>query len=409
MIAVLRYNLSTIPCFNDIASGINTENSNILKVNKTTKYSVIKYDKKCLTSNLFSTYGLCRSIILNSQNKVVSFAPPKSIQSDVFIQNYPKKTNEIIAEEFVEGTMVNVFWDSTIGLTGGWEFATKNIPGAETSFFKSGKNKTFREMFLEAINESNLNLNILNPLYCYSFVLQHPENRIVVPFKKPQLYLVAIYYIEYFITNIFIHELDHRSLKMIFELNNTHIKMPEIYEFNNYSELIEKYASMNTSYSILGVVIYNKETGERTKIRNPVYEQVHGLRGNQPKLQYQYLSLRKEGRVKDYLNYYPENKKMFSEFRDHLHLFTNTLLSNYKICYIKKEKPLKDFSDQYKTHMFNIHQIYINDLRPNGEFITNTIVQKYVNNMQTPLLMYCLNHHMRKRKIDTIIADSNLS
>jgi hypothetical protein len=56
---------------------------------------------------------------VNNQNKVVSFAPPKSIPSDKFIQSYNEKMEGIVAEEFVEGTMINVFWDPSVGLTGG--------------------------------------------------------------------------------------------------------------------------------------------------------------------------------------------------------------------------------------------------------------------------------------------------
>jgi hypothetical protein len=188
--------------------------------------------------------------------------------------------------------------------------------------------------------------------------------------------------------------------------SNVAIQFPEIYKFDNYSDLIEKYASMNTSYNLVGVMLHNRITGERAKIRNPVYEQVRSLRGNQPKLQYQYLSLRKEGKVGEFLKFYPENKKEFSGFRDQVHLFTDTLFGNYKSCYIKKDKPLKEYPDQYRTHMFNIHQIYLSDLREKNQFITSSIVQKYVNDMETSLLMFCLNFQMRKRNIDTISADS---
>ena len=412
------YNLSNIPNFNSIIHD-NTSDSNILKLNKiecrtsnNATYSIIRYDKDILAYDLIPTYGLCRSVIVNSQNKVVSFAPPKSIPSDKFIQNYSAISNEIVAEEFVEGTMINVFWDPTIGLTGGWEIATRNTPGATSSFFKhanGNKSKTFRQMFLEAAEKHNLVLHMLNPTYCYSFVLQHPDNRIVVPFKEPQLYLVAIYTIAQIDNNIFVNSFDYRTLlKDIFEVSNVTILFPEVYKFTTYSDLIEKYASMNTSYNIVGVVLHNRVTGERAKIRNPVYEQVRNLRGNQPKLQYQYLSLRKEGKVADFLKFYPENKKQLSVFRDQIHLFTNTLFNNYKCCYIKKEKPLKDFSEQYRTHMFHIHQLYLNELREKKQFITSTNVQKYVNELQPSLLMYCLNFQMRKRNVDTIVADTSV-
>jgi hypothetical protein len=150
------------------------------------------------------------------------------------------------------------------------------------------------------------------------------------------------------------------------------------------------------------VVIYDKNSGERTKIRNPVYEQVRQLRGNQPKLQYQYLSLRNEGKVAEFLKYFNENKREFSEFRDQVHLFTNTLFSNYHACYVKKEKPLIEYSEQYRTHMFNLHRKYLDELREEKQFITNRIVKKYVNEMHPSLLMYSLNYSLRKRNVDLV-------
>jgi hypothetical protein len=407
------FNLSNIPDFNKLVNGTITE-TNILKLNnvecRTTnkqKYSIIRYSKEFLCLDMIPTYGLCRSVILNSTNKVVGFAPPKSIPSERFIKLYHEKNENLIAQEFVEGTMINAFWDPTIGLSGSWEISTRNTVGATSSFFKGTHNKTFRDMFLEAAKETGLSLDYLNKELCYSFVLQHPDNRIVVPFKTPTLYLVASYHIKTIDDNIFVYSYSIDDIKK-FDWSSTTIKFPQIYEWNNYSELIEKYASMNTSYDILGLVVYNKETGERMKIRNPVYEQVRNLRGNQPKLQYQYLCLRKEGRVSDFLKFYPENKKDFTSFRDQLHLYTNTLFSNYISCYIKKEKPLIEFSEQYRTHMFNIHKIFIDELREKKLFVTNTIVINYVNNLHPSLLMYCLNFQMRKRNVDTIVADTNI-
>jgi hypothetical protein len=118
------------------------------------------------------------------------------------------------------------------------------------------------------------------------------------------------------------------------------------------------------------------------------------------------LSLRKAGKVSDFLKFYPENKKDFSSFRDQLHLFTNTLRANYFSCYIKKEKPLLEFTEQYRTHMFNIHQKYMNELREKKLFVTNTVVINYVNELPTSLLMYCLNYQMRKRNIDYLKSET---
>jgi len=97
-----------------------------------------------------------------------------------------------------------------------------------------------------------------------------------------------------------------------------------------------------------------------------------------------------------------------SKYRDQVHMFTNTLHKNYISCYVKKEKPLREFPSQYRTHMFKIHEIFLNELRAKQLFVSNTIVIRYVNELHPSLLMYCLNHNMRKKMVDTIKINSDL-
>ena len=366
------------------------------------KYTIVRYNKELLRTDLINSYGLLRSVILSGQ-KVVSFAPPKALSGETFMLKYPTKSEHIVAEQFIEGTMINVFFDPTYGVNGCWQIATRNTVGAEVTFYK-GSNTTFSQMFLQACIYNGFNIITLNPRYCYSFVLQHPDNRIVAPFKNPQLFLVAVYEINQKDDDVTIVEKNLSEVKIGGLWHMTGIKFPEIFDpqFNTYTELIDKFASGNTPYDIMGVVVRNTQTGERTKFRNPIYEEVRHLRGNQPKLQYQYLCLRHSGKLPEFLKYYPETKEEMSKFRDQVHMFTENLHKNYIACYVKKEKPLREYSDQYRTHMFKIHEHFINDLRPKGLYVNNTEVIKYVNNLHPSLLMYCLNFNMRKRMVDTI-------
>lgn len=112
----LLVNLSLIPGFNELLYHDNIINE--LKLNKVESrtnnglsYKVITYDKNLLSNDLIGIYGFCRSIIVNSDNKVICFAPPKSVSAYSFIDKYPDKSINIVAEEFIEGTMINVFWD----------------------------------------------------------------------------------------------------------------------------------------------------------------------------------------------------------------------------------------------------------------------------------------------------------
>jgi len=372
------------------------------------KFRIVRYNKSMLSKDLISSHGVFRSVIINSLNNVVCFSPPKSLPADKFMEMYPILDNDlkkkIIAEQFVEGTMINVFFDPACS---SWQIATRSTVGGNMTFFKGPNAKTFNEMFQDACIENKLNIHTLNPMFCYSFVLQHPCNRIVVPFTKPQLYLVEVYSIIHDLDgsiNVFPQELSMVKQHGLWE--QTSVRFPDIYEFTSYSELISKFASPNTPYNIMGIVIRHNITNERCKIRNPIYEEVRQLRGNQCKLQYQYLTLRKEGKIPEFIKFYPELKSELSKFRDQVHMFTNTLHQNYISCYVKKEKPLKEFPQQYSPHMFKLHEHYLNNLKglEKGS-ITNTEVINYVNNLSPSVLMYCLNYNFRKRNIDTLKVD----
>lgn len=377
----------------------------------TQRYKIVRYIKPLLSKELIPKYGLFRSIVINSLNNVVSFAPPKSLHADRFMEMYPLSDDldeniskkNIIAQQFVEGTMINVFFDLAAG---SWQIATRSTVGGNMSFFQDPGSKTFNEMFKEACIANQLFIHTLNPMYCYSFVLQHPCNRIVVPFSKPQLYLIEVYSILHDLDDsINVYPQDMSLVKQYGFWGATTVQFPEVYEFQTYSELITKFASPNTPYNIMGIIIKNTVTNERCKIRNPIYEEVRQLRGNQAKLQYQYLCLRNTGKIPEFIKFYPETKGDLSKFRDQIHMFTNTLYKNYVACYIKKEQPLNQFPDQYRTHMFKIHEHYLSKLREAKGFVTNTVVIDYVNNLAPSLLMYCLNHNLRKRNVDTVKAD----
>ena len=414
------YCINEIPDFTNLINNTAPTNSNINTVHYTTKsnqiYKIIRYDKKYLSNDLVQTVGLLRSVVLNANNYAISFAPPKSIPINTFMNLYPSKSENIVAEEFVEGTMINVFWDSSSGLSGAWEISTRNTVGGDIAFYNSSstpslhttdKTKTFRSMFLDAVNEHNIDLNTLNPRFCYSFVLQHPYNRIVIPFKKTALYLVDVYEIvntENGTINVFPADFNH--VKADVNWRTTTLKFPTIYDnWYNYTDLKSTYASMNTPFNVVGVVIRNKETNERSKIRNPVYENIKHLRGNNP---YQYLCLRQQGMVGDYLIVYPEHKHDFAVFRDNLHNFTHMLFQNYISCYIRKELQLTDVSSQFRTHMIHLHKLYMDTLKIKDDYITKVIVVDYVNKLHPKSQMHSLNYSMQKRRIEFLKADTIL-
>ena len=342
-------------------------------------YNILKYDKNILTYDMVDKTGLFRSVIY-SNKKINVFSPPKSLNINVFASLYD--IENCVVEEFIEGTMINLFYDTDIDR---WEIASKTTVGCDVTFLKD--QPTFREMFYEICDELNIDFNMFSKEYCYSFVMQHPKNKFVIQLIEKRLYLIAVYKIDnetYKVTQI-PRYYNNDILQKIY--------LPLQYKFNSYNEVIDVFGSMNTNSNIMGAIIYNIN-GSRTKVRNPNYEYIKHLRGNNTKLQYQYLSLRKLGQVKDYLKFFPDDKKSFLVFKTQVHNFTDNLYKNYIKCYIKKEKPLTEFPYQFRNHMFNLHQHYLLIKAEKG-YINKITVINYVNNLESPRLMYSLNYHLR--------------
>ena len=248
-------------------------------------------------------------------------------------------------------------------------------------------------MFYDAMKECKLNFSDLNNKYIYSFVLQHPDNRIVVEFLKPNIVLVEVYKSH----GDLVEQLDIHSDE--FEYLRDKITFPKIlYQFTSWDNLYNSITKNDLHYTILGCMIKCKKTGERSKIRNPNYELVRRLKGNNPKLQYQYYYLRKLRNINNYLNYFPEAKTYFDYLRNDLHDWTAKLYFNYKNCYIlKKERDLKKYPFQFRIHMYNLHKKYIEELRPIRSFISKQTVIHYVNNLEPAALMHSINYHFRKK------------
>ena len=88
-------------------------------------FMIIKYDKKQCLPNQYFKVGYLRSMVIDmEQEKIVCVGPNKSIPVDeIFSYSSPDETShKINYEEFVDGVMINVFWDTTGHETNGKSF-----------------------------------------------------------------------------------------------------------------------------------------------------------------------------------------------------------------------------------------------------------------------------------------------
>jgi hypothetical protein len=154
------------------------------------------------------------------------------------------------------------------------------------------------------------------------------------------------------------------------------------------------YGSMDTrSVSSPGVVFVDKDTGFCYKRRNPKYESVKKRKGMEQKLMAQYLQLRKDHGIDEYLKYHPQHARAFRQFRDRLHDYTQRLYDAYIEHYVKKNaKPLKDYDRELKTHMYKLHyDVYLATMKESGAFVTKHTAINYVNQLAAAQQLACLN------------------
>jgi hypothetical protein len=375
-------------------------------------HSIMKYTTRSLNHDERQTLGLLRSVVLDQYGKILAYSPPKCVVPSATEFNGNSNNNNLLVEELVEGTMINVFYHKPNGQEEGadWDLATKSCVGGNIVFHSLANQpnneatneatnestqqpkKTFRRMFLECMNEAGLEFDALQKDCCYSFVMQHPNNHIVRQIRAPTLYLIAAYKIDN--ENLVVEEqCREEQLARI----NTHanektlVRLPLQFTDVDLHVLRDIYASANAPYDFPGLVCRERSTGMRFKIRNPNYECAKNLRGSDAKLQFQYLSLRQQGKdkVNEYLELHPEHREAFEKVQTDMHAYTTQLFESYIGYYVKRDRP---FPAEFKLHMFHLHRLY----KENNERITLERTIAYVNGLFPSHQIYALNYGVRK-------------
>ena len=383
-------------------------------------HSILKYTTGSMKCDELQTLGLLRSVVLDRYGKVIAYSPPKCVVPSANDFNERFSDDKIIVEEFVEGTMFNVFYHKPNGQDEGadWDIATKSCVGANVVFHSlpptlqdqpqaqaqaeaqaeaqaADPKKTFRRMFLECMNAVGLEFNALQKDCSYSFVMQHPNNHIVRHTPEPALYLIAVYKIDNE-TLVVEEQCRDEHLDKINAHAKTAVRLPLQFTDVGLAELKEIYTSLNSPYDFPGIMCRERSTGARFKFRNPNYERIKNLHGSEPKLQFQYLSLRQQDKVKDHLKLHQEHREAFQKFKDQLHAYTNQLYTNYIGCYVKKERPFSEYPAEFKTNMFRLHERYLKELREKKEHITLGQTIAYMNGLVPSHQIYALNYGVRK-------------
>ena len=275
--------------------------------------------KKIVTNPMY------RSVVCDDETgKIVAFSPPKSVPYEGL---FPGQQH---LEEFVEGTMINVFWCHR---TNYWIPCTRRRIGACTKFYNTS-NLTFLEMFYSAVKILDISFDQIDTRLSLTFVMQHPDNRIVTAIDTPRLYLIDVF--EHLgdgsIPKPWSHPLDTTFFKG-FE----NVSFPKILNGFTSTDELETFVR-SQPYTFMGVVLRdNEDLWKRSKYVNPHFQKVKQLRGNQSDIMFRYIEVKRDKKIGQYLKYFPEEAMCFQFFKECLEKIIYRMYSN-------QEKPfLLDF------------------------------------------------------------------
>jgi len=316
----------------------------------------------------------CRSVVLNKNTRtVVSVAPPKAAEYD---------TQTMVAEEFVDGTMMNIFYDAA---TQTFDMATRSRLGAYNQFYRDGP--TFRSMLQDALVKVGVqdfkDLLPSNTLSCFtSVVVQHPANRVVKPVDNPTLFVIhqgtvasdgSVSFVEDPEKFVFLNPVNLDDV-VVQEYTLESIRaMPSVTDW-----VVAQ--SKEQGFGWQGLVLKDGQGG-RWRVRSDVYETVRRLRGNESSVEDRFARIRKTRTLDQYLSFFPEDRQALYDLEGVLRANTRQLYHNYVSTFITHEKPYHELTWPYKHHVSVLHNLYKDMLKPHGKKMVLAEVVTYVNRL----------------------------
>lgn len=380
-------------------------------------FCLIRYEKGTSKMDLPHSKWF-RSVVWNTKtNCPVCMAPPKASSQD-FSFNTLKEISDagILCQELLEGFMINCFrvaGSETLHIT------SRSKLSAAGKFYSE---KSFRELFMEAYmnttdcphySEQAIQDNSQHLVHpdssknevstFYSFLVQHKEHRIVKLNDKNRVYLVhsGIVYDDGRVVVV-------DSPKTVKDQPNIqNIPLEQIQTKGSYAKVaaqanelsdevteVQKWIKkqiLNRDWTFQGLVFKDKE-GNRWRFRSEKYTAVKTLRGNSPHISERFANLYTQNLIQEYLEYYGEDREKISFYMLFMDLVVKALYDNYVDLHITKTKSAEEVDKMLLPHLYNIHGIFLSQLRPVGKKITFDEIKMYLHKQPWQRIVFLIKN-----------------
>lgn len=330
--------------------------------------------------------GSYNSVLVDSNNKILSIGQPKTVQLDTLKKIVKDKDDSFMLEPLLEGISIQLFYDKNRNK---WDFCTKNSIGANYSYYKTKNDNhfTFKEMFLDAVQLSKTTdindaefIQKIPTNYCLQFILMHPQHHNVFKIKHPKIYFIgcAVIHYDQTINNIYFMKRNENEIFFNENLFNCgkffmteHSSISKDFDEESLLSLLKSNSEINETS--IGYIITHNDTNIKYTLIDPKYKELQEIRGTHPNILFHYICLRKTNKVKDFLKYFPSYKNDFWKFKNMYDNLIKTIHSSYVQYYIKKNKELIE-----KSIFYHIQQIHTTVFLPSISSGDKIIIKKDV-------------------------------
>jgi hypothetical protein len=276
-------------------------------------------------------------------------------------------------EPFVDGTLIGMFWDS---YSGRWRIHTRSILDARCRYFSP--TKTFADMFWDTMRD--VDLSTFDRSQSYSYILEHPENRIVCAVSFARATCLDRCAIDAdggvtWVARGIPHPLTHMLTSA-----DVHARLAE---FNT-----------RFGHNYQGFVVKSAD-GCRWKLRTPEYNRVRELRGNSPRRDFLWLKYWRENTLRNYLVLFPEERRDADALVARWKTVTSDVYHIYCDVFKARTMDRKAIPPKYRPLVYSLHSLYIETLKPAGKTVDWKTCLEHMNTKDVPQMLFVINWEYR--------------
>lgn len=312
-------------------------------------------------SNLNLDISRCMNGVIYEKvtNKIIHYSFQKTFEGiyNEYSENHKdsyrgEKPEKYEVEISMEGTHVKLYYYNDK-----WVVGTSRSIDASISHWNNSK--SFKELFFECIDYEQFDINSLDKTHCYSFVMQHPENKIC----------------------------NNVSVKYCLMLNDVNLETGEINRTTDgfkvdrtFEKAIEE---VNNEACNNNYIVY-LEDGKRIKLLSKSFKEKQRILRNDPNMKRVYVRSIQENTTDLVKKHFSNEIQMF-EFIDYRFFdVAKEIHRCYMNIYIHKSD--EEVNEKYEKSLKQLHWMY----RQNREKITPNKVVEFLSSLPIKVLMFVL-------------------